>query len=107
MSTDLYRTTITISRKDRRSVRRILSTIEEKYEFPIDIKDSHFYAAMHKLVIEAGTPELILNEAKENNLNEEDTIALQSAYGFILDQLAKKLYDEVLTRIENDERRTK
>lgn len=99
------KTNVTLNRRKRREFKRLMIDIEEQQDFPIDLKESHCLEAAVDLMLEASNIELIEAEAKEQELNEEETEILKRSYEWFMDRFIAKLANVVDERITTDKRR--
>ena len=102
---DVRKTNVTLSRRKRRDFKRLMLDWEEENDFPIELKESHCLEAAVELIIRASSPELISEQAKTQELNEEATQQLEEEYDWFMGQYMNILRDIIKSRISTDGRR--
>jgi hypothetical protein len=78
---------------------------EEENDFPLELKESHCLEAAVELIIRASSPELISQQAKTQELNEEATKELEQEYDWFMGQYMAILREIIKSRISTDGRR--
>jgi hypothetical protein len=102
---DIRKTNVTLSRTDIRAFKRLMLDLEEKHDFPIDLKESHCLNAAVQLIIRSASPELIEAYANEKNLSEDEKKEFHALHEWFMSEFVDMLKKLIDTRIESDKRR--
>jgi hypothetical protein len=102
---DIRKTNVTLSRTDIRAFKRLMLDLEEKHDFPIDLKESHCLNAAVQLIIRSSNPKLIDEYANEKNLSEDEKRECHELHEWFMGEFVEMLKKLIDARIESDKRR--